>query len=69
MSDAASVTLPALAETASPATADADFSDAAALAWPERITPELLATLFARCGWFRALAPGHQARVLADARA
>ncbi|WP_186116404.1 Crp/Fnr family transcriptional regulator [Burkholderia gladioli] len=69
MSDAASVTLPALAETASPATADADFSDAAALAWPERITPELLAMLFARCGWFRALAPGHQARVLADARA
>ncbi|WP_334016614.1 Crp/Fnr family transcriptional regulator [Burkholderia gladioli] len=59
MSDAASVTLPALAETASPA----------APAWLERITPELLATLFARCGWFRALAPEHQARVLADARA
>ncbi|MBI0329684.1 Crp/Fnr family transcriptional regulator [Burkholderia plantarii] len=28
-----------------------------------------LAGLFGRCGWFRALAPEHQARVLADARA
>lgn len=70
-SDAASVTLPRPAGTGSPAVGAAELVDdaAPAPAWPERITPALLATLFARCGWFRALAPEHQARVLADSRA
>ncbi len=43
--------------------------DAPPAPWPDRIPAALLPALFARCGWFRALAPEHQARVLGDARA